>query len=638
MVYINPERNKFDISNVGVADKTYYLQILRYCEDNNIEYDASKGILNDLASRFGLKFFEDVADNYGYARHNCMKCSMHEYKRNTFDSLPRMVTTAFLIDFGSWIWAYNTERNISVRRIWYLRYKQLVQILFMANHHIKTPFNEYYAGLLSKELWKLVQNNPELYYESFAVKDMSRQVWSAEAKGWKNIIVLGEKDATTPFFEETCKILGISVLFSGKGKTSAAAVEVVYNDMVSRKFDHDTPIYVFTLTDWDEDGLLGVESGFLKQVETYAKRFDYEIVHKRVGIFPDDLDDADKSPYEKCFILPKQNTAWARENGIEFHDSDGSTKYLGIELEALPTAYFYNRILEACYEFFTQEEMSNFVRVRSTPSEYSYEEESDSVAQIFLENNSYEYKELDFIINLYQRKITECEREQNDLLEPIKHDIWEQTKSVLDEPNWDDRQREWDENAEKWDEDSVEEMHDNHKVKIEAAVRSQRQFFIWNSGLGFEVSQLTDKFKNMVSDKLNNGEITLDIDESEFNNDADDFETYILPSDTTEYVKETLDKLSEIPLIKSLLRSTSTLLKLISKCEYEEEVAGEMGDKDYQIFTKIMDVLNEHEYLINDEEDEEYEDEREQEEDEEEEDDDDDEEDDDEDEEEDEEE
>lgn len=605
MVYQNTELHKFSIDKVSESDKKFYIEIINYCDSHNIEYNASQSIIFDLATKHGLEIFERVADANGYTRHNCKVCHKHEWKRNKFE-LASIITKAFLIDFGSWIWNWNDERNISIRRIWYLRYKQLVQILFLKDHHLKTKFNDYYAGLLSRELWTLVRTNPELYYSSFSVKDMSRTVWNFEPLGWKNIVVLGEKDATTPYFQETCRILGIQVLFSGKGKTSAAAVEVMYNDMVSRKFDHETPIYIFTLTDWDEDGLIGVESGFLKQVEIFAERFDYEIVHQRVGISPDDLEDDDKSPLKKCFELPKQDTTWARTNGIPFINDDGDTLYLGIELEALPTAYFYNRILESCYEYFTQEEMSDFIRQKHTPENYEYESEIEDLVKNHLQSNSYDYKKLEFQKGILQDKIYNLNSKQDDLVDPVKDDLWEKTKDIPEQADFDDRQREWDETVGDWNADSVNEMYDNHKTKIEASVKAQKPFNGYYEGLDFKSDQLIEKFRKTVDDMIQNGDLEIEmVNEDEFNANSDDYDAYVLPLDTTNNFNQTVEMLKEIGIVRSIFRCAHKLVIGLKECPNEDEIADTIDDEDFEVLNQLIQAIDENPSLLEESEEDE---------------------------------
>ena len=91
---------------------------------------------------------------------------------------------------------------------------------------------------------------------------------------------------------------------------------------------------------------------------------------------------------------------------------------------------------------------------------------------------------------------------------------------IVNEPFWDDRQRVWDSEKKDWNEESVERMRDNHWNTVLNSVKNGKHFVSrWGSALGFESSQLTDKFSKIIVDEVENEEI--DFSDVELEEDFD---------------------------------------------------------------------------------------------------------------------
>lgn len=555
-------------------DTRYYHALIQKAKQEEIDLDYTRNEIFQLAMQKGSEWFKDT-----------------EFYSE------KDATRAFLLGFSQWLWDYQNERDITIRRGWYLQYKQYAQKLWYKKHkegNYKTNFNTTYSGMLSTVLWELIRNNDLCYYSSFSVKDVSRKIWYNKEKGWKNVFIFGEKTATTPYFRKTCEILGLKVLYSAGGKPSAAGTEGIFFN--SEDFDKELPVLLLTLTDYDRDGQRGVESGGYKQAKVYCDRKGLKLTHKRIGVDPSDIktmfdETGDEkyllTPEGSCFILPNQPdessvtdekvkeivkrltrkekqtdiseitgiskgkigkinkavrefwdiediitefASWELQYGIPYNDPDtGETIYLGIEIEALATDYYYEKILEAILEFYSIEDMSNYARDLHTPNETDYSEKATEYSQELAKDND-EYQEFSKEIKDLEVQVRYLQNKQDVIVQDIKNNLWDTAQEIYEETSFDNRQRKWDSETENWCEDSVKTMIDVHDILIKEAVKKQTHFtdvensMIWsgNQTLRFKKSQLLSKLVEELGKLIDDSEIDLP--------DDFDFESLMKPA------------------------------------------------------------------------------------------------------------
>lgn len=465
-------------------DRAFYEEMLKYAEDNGITVNQSDCDIFSIGTQLSLSEIERIS---GYSQTNFIK--------------------AFLVGFYRWVWVYCEERDFAVRRIWYLRFKQFCIILFAKDYaekikngllSDKKKFGRYYSQKLSEILSLMVKQNADysgLLYADFAISDLSRFTWTKPEYAWSNIFLFGEKDATTPLFEPLCEIIGIRKLYSGKGKSAKAAIEKLF---LSGELNPKKPLICLTATDWDWDGINGVESGFVKQVQFYSRIFGFDAQFFRVGISPEDIPDNEKTPEGKCFVMERQHLKWVKENGIKYVNPEGKIEYLGIELEALPIRYWRNKILKILAEdVFDFEDWSNWSRKTHTPDSYDYEEARDQVARN-LADVARDTLDLNAKILVLENELEKAKNEKDETITRFNEYMEEEAESLISLENWDDRQREWDELEEIWNPDSVEEMVSKHKKTVEISVDIEKQFVNYFNCLDFSKDQLIDKLREYL--------------------------------------------------------------------------------------------------------------------------------------------
>lgn len=261
-------------------------------------------------------------------------------KRFNRTSVSRLATICQMVIYDNQGGPEGDHKPKALRRHWYSWYKADLAIPLSIQYG-DDPNNEkwglLWAGRLSTTYANFVDND-DITYKDLWVEDGSRMIQRFHEELFRdaNIIVAVEKDSLFPDFEEAGTALGAKVLYSGKGKSSKAAIEKVLRenfnwpgqDLWNEKdgeyvpyykpaFTADTPLVIIHISDYDYDGekVIGPTFG------TQARRYTPHILEARVGINPQQLGPKGYDPAEKWYQVKvkKNNRAyvgWAERKAL----------------------------------------------------------------------------------------------------------------------------------------------------------------------------------------------------------------------------------------------------------------------------------------------------------------------------------
>jgi hypothetical protein len=187
-------------------------------------------------------------------------------------------------------------------------------------------WGDRWASYLSQTYADLVDNEG-VTYQDLWVKDASRMMetfWS-ELFRHSNIIVCVEKDSLFGDFVAASRALGAKVLYSGKGKSSKAAIEKLLREAFHWQDDYDpfidNPLYVLHISDFDYDGEAVIGPTFAEQCRRYTRN----IHEARVGVNPIHLQNAGYNLQESWYEIKmtrKPYKDWARQTAMKILDCD----------------------------------------------------------------------------------------------------------------------------------------------------------------------------------------------------------------------------------------------------------------------------------------------------------------------------
>ena len=228
----------------------------------------------------------------------------------------------------------------SLRVLWYRSYKKYAMNVMKGNVDLEKA-----NALLSQGLASLVRTG-EYMYSDFAISDFAYAKDFTEFIESLNVIMFVEKASEFPKFQKSCEILGIKVLLQGSGRPNFSSTEYIYTHFFNGKVDEDHPIRILTLTDFDYDGVNPIAGGFIKQMKHYTPhvkvgRVGLESTQVPKNVKPDDVtyevkQDNKNAPKEKWM----ENNLYINKLG----------RYMGMEVEAFPFAFYYEKIWDALKE------------------------------------------------------------------------------------------------------------------------------------------------------------------------------------------------------------------------------------------------------------------------------------------------
>ena len=159
----------------------------------------------------------------------------HEHdKRFNRTSVSRLATICQMIVYDHQGGPEGDHKPKALRRHWYAWYKVNLAIplsLQYGDDPNEAKWGLLWAGRLSTTYANFVDRD-DITYKDLWVEDGSRMIkrFAEELFRDANIIIAVEKDSLFPDFEEAGTALGAKVLYSGKGKSSKAAIERVLRE------------------------------------------------------------------------------------------------------------------------------------------------------------------------------------------------------------------------------------------------------------------------------------------------------------------------------------------------------------------------------------------------------------------------
>lgn len=305
-----------------------------------------------------------------------------------------------------------------LRRQWYAWYKVDFAMPFsklLGQDYQETSWTVRWAGNLSTTFADLVDVDLVTYRDLWVIDTsrMQKRFWEELFEG-ANIIFCVEKDSLFGDFEKAAANLGAKVLYSGKGKSSKAAIEKVLRDAFywseyDNPFTAENPLRVIHISDFDYHGRAVIGPTFGQQ----CRRYTPYVEEARIGIEPVQIQDAGYEITEKWYQIKKGNARekqWAREIAMKlFHCRDCGTYQIsnrehfdqcphcgvpgeidiledgyGFEVEAMRTSEYMPYIVAALLQLIPYDELLEYLRDECVAD---LEAAADRVTRRILENN-----------------------------------------------------------------------------------------------------------------------------------------------------------------------------------------------------------------------------------------------------------
>ncbi len=213
----------------------------------------------------------------------------------------------------------------ALRRHWYQWYKSKFAQPFAAQmgdvttnaQGISEMKDLSWTGRLSQTYAWFVDHT-DATYKDLWVEDASRMMAQNFETLFQDchIIVAVEKDSLFGDFQVPAAALGAKAIYSGKGKSSKAAIEKLLRDYFewgsdwdsTVEFTADTPLIILHISDHDFDGESVIGPTFAEQ----ARRYTPHILEARVGIKPEAVLDAGKTWEGSWYQVKVSNKGYQR--------------------------------------------------------------------------------------------------------------------------------------------------------------------------------------------------------------------------------------------------------------------------------------------------------------------------------------
>lgn len=342
-------------------------------------------------------------------------------------------------------------RLAGLREHWYRFYKarfaqplaiQLGDKMELNEDGVMDIDGKAWFGRMSKT-YSWIVDSLDTTYKQLWVEDASRKMekFYDQLFGNANIVLALEKDGMVKRFSGMAKALGAISIYSGKGKSGKAAIELLLRDHFGwsenwNPFSEDNPLVVIHITDYDHDGEI-IGNTFAKQMRRYTEY----VLEARVGIKPAQVQ-VDGGWSEEWYIAKMKNNsaykAWANEKGLFWAKCDcghtwavmktgqhecpecptgyaevalgGGTIVYGFEVEALYTKDYRKLLVDAYLSVVPFDYVVE--RLRDECQASSMQAASDVRDRILVNNASYrallkEFDRLEEIKEEFERRIAD---------------------------------------------------------------------------------------------------------------------------------------------------------------------------------------------------------------------------------------
>ncbi len=241
-------------------------------------------------------------------------------------SVSRVATICQIIVFDEIGGPEGDRKPKALRRHWYSWFKTRFAQPFseqLGDDIQSKQWGLNWAGRLSTTYAKLVDRD-NVTYKNLWVEDASRMMTRFQGSLFTgcNIIVAIEKDTLFADFTGAAEALGAKTVYSGKGKSSKAAIEKLLREHFSwgqgwdgqdDPFSAEQPLIVLHISDHDFDGEAVIGPTFAEQ----ARRYTPHVLEARVGIMPEQVDRAEWD--QKWYQIKLSNSGyvtWAEEKAL----------------------------------------------------------------------------------------------------------------------------------------------------------------------------------------------------------------------------------------------------------------------------------------------------------------------------------
>lgn len=345
----------------------------------------------------------------------------------------------------------------SIRNLWYLAFglKNFIDLYFtdLSSGIREVPNNlelaDYICKKLSKNYGSYLEKIFKCLYADVGIVDESRKFYeSACSPLFPYIMLLVEKEGMLSKFQEIQKRLGINIILAGKGKSSRASVEKCIFKIMERMQlpEVSKDIILLTVTDHDPDGINGVESGAIKQLEYFTSILGLNYKHLRVGLLKEDMPEDMQQPSYlggNLFLLKPQyqspkiqktHYAFCKREMWELPDGNGINKFWGAEFNIMyssnPT-FFDEKIVKVLTDYLGLENIRDRARNYSYPNDWELEQAKTGLAEKLAEES---YPELvNFVENLKSQLEKAQELLESKIMNPLTELMLEKINTIYSE-------------------------------------------------------------------------------------------------------------------------------------------------------------------------------------------------------------
>jgi len=405
-------------------------------------------------------------------------------------AVSRVATICQMVVFDAIGGPEGDRKPKALRRHWYSYFKT----------RFAQPFSEQLGEDIQSERWGLnwaarlsttyakMVDTQDVTYKDLWVEDASRMMTRFHGSLFSgcNIIIAVEKDSLFGDFTSAAEALGAKTVYSGKGKSSKAAIEKLLREHFSwgrgwngeaDTFSAEQPLIILHISDHDFDGEAVIGPTFAEQ----ARRYTEHVLEARVGIMPEQVNRADWE--QKWYQIKLSNSGyvtWAKEQALflsqcikcerqwpvvgakqfetcpacgefgvetEVTADKTSAPAFGFEVEALRTRDYYSMMVDALLQVLPFDYIIGKLRDECQADAWTA---AERIKETIIERNASYQALLEEFIRLEEIKAEFEERVKNSLVE-------------LGEPHTED----WRDDP--YSEDKDDPSRDDFKNHVEAA-------------------------------------------------------------------------------------------------------------------------------------------------------------------------